>query len=157
MLGALRSGTATTRLMLAVLMACALLLRLGLPTGWMPVNDGLGFRITICDGMGATTMMSMADHDMPAHPGKAATDHGCPFAAAAVAIAGSQVLAAFPASFAAAVALIQPSPTTFGATKFGPTTSWSLPSASAAWSRAPPPSPRRNSPPRSTPSTSRTR
>jgi hypothetical protein len=92
MLAAFRSGSTMARLMMAALLACAVLLHLGLPAGWMPVHDGHGFRITICDGMGATTMMSMADHKMPAHPTKA-PDNSCPFAIAAVAIVASQILA----------------------------------------------------------------
>ena len=101
------------RLMLGAVLACALLLRLGLPAGWMPVNDGHGFRITICDGMGATTMMSMADHEMPAHPAKT-PDNSCPFAVAAVAIVASQILAPFPASFAVIAEVSLPRPVGIG-------------------------------------------
>ncbi|MGF7148393.1 hypothetical protein FHS96_002021 [Sphingomonas zeicaulis] len=67
-----------------LLVACALLLRIAIPAGWMPATgvDGL-VRITLCTGQGQ--MEAWVDGDGRIHdrkPGKSEpkTDHPCAFA-----------------------------------------------------------------------------
>lgn len=75
---------------LAVL-ALALLGRLAVPAGWMPVTDAYGTRLTICTGMGPLdapqhTMPGMAGHHAPGEHKQDYGDHVCPFAGAALAL-----------------------------------------------------------------------
>ncbi|MGI4880998.1 MAG: hypothetical protein ACRYG4_26355 [Janthinobacterium lividum] len=79
------------RALVLVLFACALLVRLAVPTGWMPMVDATGFHVTICTGMGpvdaALAATSHDSHPAPAAPDHAAGDHACPFAALGIATA----------------------------------------------------------------------
>lgn len=58
-----------------ILLGAALLLRLGVPPGWMPVHDELGFRLVPCDGHGpveqipATLEHAAMDHAAMGHAG----------------------------------------------------------------------------------------
>lgn len=70
--------------MALLLVACALLLRIAIPAGWMPATgaDGL-IRITLCTGQGQ--MEAWVDGEGQTHdhkPGKSEpkTDHPCVFA-----------------------------------------------------------------------------
>lgn len=99
----IRSGRATPRLVALAVLACALLLRVLVPQGWMPVETGQGWRLTPCSGSGPMAMgdpagaalampgmrsmaggkdHGMPDHGMPDHGG----DHGCPYASLATAL-----------------------------------------------------------------------
>lgn len=106
-----RHGRPTTQLLLAAVFACALLLRLAIPDGWMPVHEAQGWRLTICTGTGpldAAPTMTMAHggHKMPAG------DHHkagvCPFTALGLAMVEPLVppFAFVPPIFAAAPALL---------------------------------------------------
>lgn len=79
------------------LIACALFLRFLVPQGWMPMQTGQGWRITLCSGSGpmiaapAMTMpgmthaMAMPAHHLPADNWDAG-DHPCAFANLALAL-----------------------------------------------------------------------
>ncbi|HVI99242.1 MAG TPA: hypothetical protein VM657_09270 [Sphingomonas sp.] len=110
---ALRPLTAFRRHLLVMLFACAMLVRMGMPEGWMPVADAAGaWRITICTGTGplaaAPTMPGM-DHARMAMPGMHHDrapphdqgDHPCTFAAIGLAAALPDLA---PAPFIAPVA-----------------------------------------------------
>jgi hypothetical protein len=82
-------------LALAVL-ACALLLRLLVPAGWMPVSDATGMHLTLCSGTGPMAMpMAPMAHRMtvagaaPHMPTdqQNAPEHPCAFAHLGLAIA----------------------------------------------------------------------
>ena len=64
MLQQLRLPGPTARLAWILLLASALLLRLAVPAGWMPVSGADGTYLTICDGM--------APQDSSAHTGMGA-------------------------------------------------------------------------------------
>lgn len=73
----------TLQLLFGILLGAAVLLRLGVPQGWMPVNDELGFRLVPCDGYGPAETPSMAasmamDHVAMDHAamGHGGMDHG---------------------------------------------------------------------------------
>jgi hypothetical protein len=81
----LRESSRTTQLLLALAFACALLLRLAVPEGWMPVQSASGWRLTICSGMGPIDTMPGMTMDHGAHKAPAgghdnAGSHVCPFA-----------------------------------------------------------------------------
>lgn len=69
--------------------ALALLARLAIPAGWMPMADAHGMRLTICTGMGP---LDAPDHAMAGMDHKRGDhqqdngDHVCPFAGAAMAL-----------------------------------------------------------------------
>ena len=70
-----------------------MLMRVLIPQGWMPVETGDGWRITICTGMGPMQMdmPAMARAMAPMHhdsgsPGHDAGDHPCAFAGFALAL-----------------------------------------------------------------------
>lgn len=114
MIRRLRDGARATQLLLAALFAYALLLRLAIPDGWMPVQTAQGWRLTICTGMGpvgATPTMSMdhGPHKMPAGDHHNAASSICPFAGIGVATAEPFIptLALIPSIFAAAPALVR--------------------------------------------------
>jgi len=86
---ALRSLTIGQRRLLLAVFACAMLLRIAIPEGWMPVTDAGGWRLTICTGMGPLEMMAdmpgMGHHKAPA--GQDQGDHPCTFAGLGMAAA----------------------------------------------------------------------
>ncbi|HEU4959514.1 MAG TPA: hypothetical protein VFT56_03830 [Sphingomonas sp.] len=87
---ALRSLTVVQRRLLLALFACALVLRIAIPSGWMPVADAGGWRLTVCDGMGpAAAMAAMPGmaHHQHAPPPHDQGDHPCTFAGLALAVA----------------------------------------------------------------------
>lgn len=77
---------------LALLLVCALALRLLVPAGWMPVADAHGLHLTLCPGAGP--IMPATPHVMAGmtHPGsaphhdQASPDHACPFAGLSLAL-----------------------------------------------------------------------
>jgi hypothetical protein len=86
-----RKSEQTTQLLLAMVFACALLLRLAVPEGWMPAQTSHGWRLTICTGMGpleAMPDMAMdhgANKGTPGNHDKAGSI--CPFAGLGLATA----------------------------------------------------------------------
>lgn len=89
----IRNGDHRWQLVLALVFACALLARLAVPEGWMPVQDAHGWRLTICTGMGPLDAMPTMTMD---HGHKdSAGDHGkssvCPFAGLGLALADHYV------------------------------------------------------------------
>lgn len=83
MIGQVRMGGRTLHLLLALAFVGALLLRLAIPEGWMPVTGADGWRLTICTGTGPIDAMpgmamphgdngDTADHHKSDH-------HPCPF------------------------------------------------------------------------------
>jgi len=114
MIRRLRDGGRTTQLLLAAIFACALLLRLAIPDGWMPVQTAHGWRLTICTGMGpldAMPAMTMGHgaHEMPRGDHHKAASSVCAFAGIGVATAEPFVpsLALIAPIFAAAPALVR--------------------------------------------------
>lgn len=95
MTGAMQRQEAAKRAMLALLLACALLLRIAVPAGWMPVSDAQGTRLVPCSGAGPMEPgLPMAHAGMGAghtHHGKAPEphdgDHGCAFGSLSLALA----------------------------------------------------------------------
>jgi len=92
-LQSLRSIREMPRAAVLAVLALALLTRLAVPAGWMPVTDAHGARLTICTGMGA---IDVPEHAMPKMtgmhhaPGDQKQDHGdhvCPFTGVAMALA----------------------------------------------------------------------
>ena len=85
----MRSLTAIQRRLLLALFACAMLLRVAIPEGWMPITDAGGIRLTICTGMGPVETMAdmpgMNHHKAPA--GQDQGDHPCTFAGLGMAAA----------------------------------------------------------------------
>lgn len=80
-----RQLSALDRRLLLALLACALLARLLVPAGWMPVaHDGAIPRLVLCDG--ATGQAAMAGHHgTPGHH-EGPIDHPCAFATTATAM-----------------------------------------------------------------------
>ena len=106
MIEALRSGARRPRMLALALLACALLLRLLVPAGWMPVSDANGVHLTLCSGTGPMTMPSMAaiapsptmagmSHHMPTDQ-QGAPEHPCAFANLGLAVAEPGPLALLP-------------------------------------------------------------
>lgn len=91
-----------------LLVACALLLRLLVPSGWMPVANGAGLSLNWCNESGigrdvpaeAHALLAKALGDKPDPTRKTSGDQPCAFAAAAqpMAAAGQPLLAAPPAA-----------------------------------------------------------
>ncbi|MCM8731885.1 hypothetical protein ACFO8O_13035 [Hephaestia sp. GCM10023244] len=73
---AFRPVTAFQRHLMIVLFACAVLVRMGVPEGWMPITDTAGtVRLTLCSGTGPLDPVAAPaghDHDGAHH----ATGHG---------------------------------------------------------------------------------
>ncbi|MBY8827056.1 hypothetical protein K7G81_02855 [Hephaestia sp. CMS5P-6] len=89
---ALRSLTTGQRRLLLALFACAMVLRIAIPEGWMPITDASGTRLTICTGMGPVETMAdmagmagMSHHKAPI--GHDQGDHPCTFAGLGLAAA----------------------------------------------------------------------
>lgn len=89
------------------MLALALLLRLALPAGWMPVAGADGIRVEICSGEGLRTIV--IDAEGRAHPDtpKASNDP-CPYGLAAHAPVDLPALAALPLAPAALAAQLLP-------------------------------------------------
>jgi hypothetical protein len=92
----LRSIRELPRAAILAVLALALLARLAVPAGWMPVTDAHGARLTICTGAGPLdapehVMPGMTDMTGMHHaPGDNKQDHGdhvCPFTGVAMALA----------------------------------------------------------------------
>lgn len=91
-----------------LLVACALLLRLLVPSGWMPVANGAGLSLNWCSESGvgrdvpaeAHALLAKALGDRPDPTHKTPGDQPCAFAAAAqpMAAPGQQPLLAPPAA-----------------------------------------------------------
>jgi hypothetical protein len=84
MIRRLREGGRGTQLLLAAVFACALLLRLAIPDGWMPAQTAHGWRLTICTGMGPLDSMPAMTMDHGVHRMPAGDHHKtassiCPF------------------------------------------------------------------------------
>ena len=104
MIDAFRSGGKRPRMLALAVLACALLLRLLVPAGWMPVSDASGVHLTICTGTGPMTMPGMGPmatmapgrttvgmaHHMPSDQ-QGVPEHPCAFAHHGLAI-GEPVL-----------------------------------------------------------------
>ncbi|WBO23270.1 hypothetical protein [Sphingomonas abietis] len=100
MLESFRTRGAVPQLLALAIIACALLLRVIVPQGWMPVQTAHGWRITICTGMGPmqTGMAPDMAADMAAamkdaHHGSdeqnhGSSDHACAFSSLAMAFDG---------------------------------------------------------------------
>lgn len=77
------------------LLGCVFLLRLAIPSGWMPVADASGVHLTICTGMGPAAapsfamkaLMAHGRHQMPSGQDHSGGDHPCPFTGFALALA----------------------------------------------------------------------
>lgn len=94
MMAAIRSGRHVPKAAMLALFACALLLRLIVPAGWMPVSDARGIHVVICTGMGpveTVIAVPMAASVSGAHHGPAddhqAADHPCVFSGLGLALA----------------------------------------------------------------------
>ena len=104
MIAALRSGRgrpgASPRLLASAMLACALLLRLLVPAGWMPVRDATGLHLTICTGTGPMAMpmapgttagpMAGMAHHMPGDQ-QGIPEHPCAFAHHGLAVAAPRL------------------------------------------------------------------
>ena len=97
MIDTLRSGARRPRMVALALLACALLLRLLVPAGWMPVSDAAGVHLTLCSGTGPMTMPPMGTmahgrtmagiaHHMPSDQ-QGVPEHPCAFGQLSLAIA----------------------------------------------------------------------
>lgn len=93
MIDALRSGAKRPRMVALAVLACAMLLRLLVPAGWMPVADANGVHLTPCSGTGPMTMpmasgqtMAGTAHHMPSDQ-QGAPEHPCAFGHLSLAIA----------------------------------------------------------------------
>ncbi|MCX8476231.1 MAG: hypothetical protein MT490_10590 [Sphingomonas sp.] len=89
--GTLMAGTSGRRIAL-FLVACALVLRLLVPAGWMPQADAAGIALAWCDDSGisggeapaeAKALLAKAVGEKPVPAHKPAPDQPCAFAAAA--------------------------------------------------------------------------
>lgn len=94
--GSILAGTSGRRVAL-FLVACALMLRLLVPAGWMPQANAAGITLAWCDDSGlggskapveaqALLAKALGDKPVPAH--KPASDPPCAFATAAQPLAG---------------------------------------------------------------------
>lgn len=88
----IRAGRTTPRALAFAILAAALLLRIVVPQGWMPVDTGQGWRIVICTGSGPVQMtagmkMTGGMHHLPGGPDHGAGDHACPYGSLALALA----------------------------------------------------------------------
>lgn len=106
MFGGIRNGSLMPRPVALAILGVALLLRVVIPTGWMPAHGADGVtRITLCTGMGAVEAWVDADgaiHDKKPH-GKSSADQPCAFTG--LAMAGDlPAIAALPAALAPSAA-----------------------------------------------------
>ncbi len=97
MLHTLRSIRKMPHAVILAVLTVALLARLAVPAGWMPVSDANGVRLTICTGTGALDapdatmaaampgMRHMAG-DQGRHDNGHGDDHICPYTSAALAL-----------------------------------------------------------------------
>lgn len=102
----------STRLVVALVFACALLLRLAVPEGWMPVQNAAGWQLTMCDGMATDAMPAMAmdhGHKAPDSDHRKSDMGVCPFAGLGMAMAAPFVPPMLaPAPFLAVAAPLLP-------------------------------------------------
>lgn len=87
MFGGIRDGRLMPRPVALAILGVALLLRVMIPTGWMPAHGADGVtRITLCTGMGAVEAWVDADgtiHDKKPHE-KSSADQPCAFSGLAM-------------------------------------------------------------------------
>lgn len=94
MTGAFRNRRAMPQLIALALIACALIGRVLVPQGWMPVQTDQGWQISICSGSGPMTIdmpAVMAEALKGAHHDRGGQDHGpndhpCAFSGMALAL-----------------------------------------------------------------------
>ena len=93
MLDAFRTGRTMPRAYVLAMIACALLMRMVVPQGWMPVHGANGWTITICSGTGPMRMtmsdgpgMSKGMHHQSDGKDQGSADHPCAFASFALAL-----------------------------------------------------------------------
>jgi hypothetical protein len=89
MLVAFRTKSAAPQCVAIAIIACALLMRILVPEGWMPVRTGDGWRITICTGIGPmpTDMAGMPGmHHRSEGRDRGSNDHPCAFTGLAMAM-----------------------------------------------------------------------
>jgi hypothetical protein len=94
MLAALRPQRPSTQLVGLAVIACALLMRVLVPQGWMPIQTAHGWQIAICTGTGPMQMempADMASAMKGMHHGSGDQDHNsndrpCAFSGLAVAL-----------------------------------------------------------------------
>lgn len=92
-------ASASTRIGMLAIIACALLARVLIPQGWMPVETDRGWQISICSGTGPVEMAAspvLAAALKAMHPGSEkqntnANDHPCTFSGLTVALDGPSV------------------------------------------------------------------
>jgi hypothetical protein len=106
MFGGIRNFSLMPRPVALAILGVALLLRVVIPTGWMPAHGADGVtRITLCTGMGAVEAWVDADgaiHDKKPHE-KSSADQPCAFTG--LAMAGDlPAIAALPAALAPSIA-----------------------------------------------------
>jgi hypothetical protein len=115
MLAAIRSGRTLPKSFALALVACALMLRMIVPAGWMPASNAHGFGITICTGMGPMEMPAIGMTQMSAMPEMHGTpdadehqgsDHSCVFADLGLAITAPPALNVALPSIVRAAALV---------------------------------------------------
>jgi hypothetical protein len=82
----LRHLSATQRRLMLVLFACALLVRLLVPAGWMPAADASGAHLVMCDGGAAAMPAHGMDHGKAPMHHQGPSDHPCSFAGPVAAI-----------------------------------------------------------------------
>lgn len=104
-MAALRTLTATHRRWLLLLFACAMLVRVLIPTGWMPIADAQGFHIVLCSGAGPMTpaanvsldhAMAGMHHDPSPEHHSQGPEHPCAFAGVTAAIEAPTLAAPLP-------------------------------------------------------------
>jgi hypothetical protein len=87
-----RTRTGLSRTLALAVIACALLARLLVPQGWMPVETARGWTLTLCSGSGPMQMGDASAAAMkPMHHGgddrdHAPGDHPCAFSSLALAL-----------------------------------------------------------------------
>lgn len=94
MLAALRTRRATPQFLALAIIACALLMRVLVPQGWMPIQTAHGWEITICTGTGPMQMEMPADmasamkgmHHGSGDQDHNSNDHPCAFSSLAMAL-----------------------------------------------------------------------
>lgn len=94
MLDAFRIRRGTAHLLVLAIVAGALFLRILVPQGWMPVETGGGWRITLCSGTGPMTMDMPGStasamkgmHDGHGRQDGGSADHPCAYSSLAMAL-----------------------------------------------------------------------
>lgn len=100
----IRSHAGPGQRLALVLVALALLVRVAIPQGWMPVAQADGFGFAICSGSGPAAGWVDLDGSGEHKPDKSAHDHPCAFAGmSAPLLGGADVSVALPAPAVAAI------------------------------------------------------